>query len=116
MITNSPLTIECKEGKTADTVIFSLTGPLLLRTLFEFQSLLRKVAPPRLTLIDISQVPYMDSAGMGLLMNHYVHCQTKGTKLIVVGTNSRVLDLFKITKVSTVLPMAATIEDAEASA
>ena len=56
----------------------------------------------------------MDSAGMGLVMNHYVRCQTHGTKLVVSGANSRVMDLFKVTKVDTVLPLAASLEAAEA--
>lgn len=51
---------------------------------------------------------------MGLVMNQYVHCQTKGLKLIVAGANNRVMDLFKITKVDSVLPLAATVEHAEA--
>jgi anti-anti-sigma regulatory factor len=51
---------------------------------------------------------------MGLVMNTYVRCQTKGAKLIVAGANSRVMDLFKVTKVDTVLPLVGTLEDAEA--
>jgi anti-anti-sigma factor len=56
----------------------------------------------------------MDSAGMGLVMNHYVHCQTRGAKLVVCGANTRVMDLFKVTKVDTILPLTATLEEAEA--
>ena len=58
-----------------------------------------------MTVIDLTAVPYMDSAGMGLVMNTYVRCQTKGVKLVVAGANSRVMDLFKVTKVDTVLPL-----------
>jgi len=116
MLTDAPLTIERKEGKTAETVVYSLSGPLTLRNMFEFQSELRSSPTPRLTILDISGVPYMDSAGMGLVMNHYVHCQTKGSKLIVAGANGRVMDLFEVTRVSTVLPLAATVEEAESKA
>jgi anti-sigma B factor antagonist len=115
MLNDGPLTIERKEGKNPGTQIFSLVGPLTLRNLFELQTELRNTTtPPPLTVIDLTEVPYMDSAGMGLVMNHYVRCQTRGTKLIVVGANNRVLDLFKVTKVDTVLPMVSTIADAEA--
>jgi len=58
----------------------------------------------------------MDSAGMGLVMNHYVHCQTRGAKLIIVGVNQRVLGLFQITRVDTVLTVAASVEEAESRA
>lgn len=114
MLNDSPLTIERAEGKNPGTRVFRLSGPLTLRNLFELQTELRTSALPPLTVLDISAVPYMDSAGMGLVMNHYVRCQTNGTKLVVSGANNRVLDLFKVTKVDAVLPLAPSIEAAEA--
>lgn len=113
MLNDGPLTIDRKDGKSPGTRVFCLSGPLTLRNLFELQSELRSAAPPPLTIIDITDVPYMDSAGMGLVMNHYVRCQTRGAKLVVAGANNRVMDLFKVTKVDTVLPLVATIEDAD---
>ncbi len=114
MLNDGPLTIERAEGKNPSTRVFRLSGTLTLRNLFELQSELRRSALPPLTVIDLTGVPYMDSAGMGLVMNHYVRCQTNGTKLVVSGANNRVIDLFKVTKVDTVLPLAPTIEAAEA--
>jgi anti-anti-sigma factor len=114
MLNDGPLTIGRREGKKPGTQVYSLSGPLTLRNLFELQSELRSSLPPPMTILDITDVPYMDSAGMGLVMNHYVRCQTRGAKLIVTGANSRVMDLFKVTKVDTVLPLAASIEAAEA--
>src|SRR6516165_2744724 len=113
MLTDSPLTIDRRDGKTAGTCVFSLNGPLTLRNLFEFQTELRSADPTPLTIIDITGVPYMDSAGMGLVMNHYVRCTTRGTRLVVSGANSRVMDLFKVTKVESILPLASSIEEAE---
>ena len=114
MLNDGPLTIDRREGKRAGTKVFCLSGPLTLRNLFEFQSELRNAPPPPLTVIDLTGVPYMDSAGMGLVMNQYVRCQTRGAKLVVSGANSRVMDLFRVTKVDSVLPIAKTIEEAEA--
>jgi anti-sigma B factor antagonist len=114
MLNDGPLTIDRKDGKNPGTRVFCLSGPLTLRNLFELQAELRSTAPPPLTILDITDVPYMDSAGMGLVMNHYVRCQTRGAKLVVSGANGRVMDLFKVTKVDTVLPLVATIEAAEA--
>ena len=114
MLNDGPLTIERKEGKNPTTQVFSLVGPLTLRNLFEFQAELRNATPPPLTVIDLTGVPYMDSADMGLVMNHYVHCQTRGAKLVVAGANNRILDLFKVTKVNTILPMVSTTDEAEA--
>ena len=116
MLSDDPLTIDRRKGVSVDTEIFALTGPLTLRNMFDFQSELRGSTPTKLTIFDLSGVPYMDSAGMGLVMNHYVHCQTRGGKLIVAAANGRLMDLFKVTKVDSVLPLAASVEAAEAQA
>jgi anti-sigma B factor antagonist len=116
MLNDGPLTINRREGSAPGTLIFTLTGPLTLRNMFEFQSQLRNGAPPHLTIFDFAEVPYMDSAGMGLVMNHYVHCQARGAKFIVAAACGRVIDLFRVTKVDTVLPLAASVEEAEANA
>jgi anti-anti-sigma factor len=113
MLADGPLTLDRKTGKNSDTKIFCLTGPLTLRNLFELQSELRGAPPPPLTIIDLAGVPYMDSAGMGLIMNQYVRCQTRGMKFVVSGANHRVMDLFKVTKVDSVLPLTASVEEAE---
>lgn len=116
MLTDGPLTIERRQGSSPDTRIFSLNGPLTLRNLFEFQAELRSLPPAPLTIFDLSEVPYMDSAGMGLVMNHYVHCQSRGGKLVVAAANKRVLDLFQVTHVDTVLALAPNVEAAESAA
>jgi anti-sigma B factor antagonist len=116
MLNDAPLTVNRREGSAPNTHIFTLSGPLTLRNMFEFQSELRNGTPPALTIFDLAGVPYMDSAGMGLLMNHYVHCQTRGARFVVAAANARVMDLLKVTKVDTVLPLAPSVEDAETDA
>ncbi len=114
MLIDAPLSIERVESNAAGAVIFRFAGPLTLRNIFTMQDQLRNGELPRLTILDLSGVPYMDSAGMGAVINHYVHCQNSGTRLIAAGVNSRVMELFKLTKVDTVIPLASTVEEAEA--
>jgi anti-anti-sigma factor len=114
MALDAALSIERKEGKTSDILIFHLNGPLTLLNLFDLQTQLRSTDPPALTVLDLAGVPYMDSAGMGMVVNHYVRCTGKGVRLIVAGVSPRVLELFKLTKVDGVISMAATVEEAEA--
>jgi anti-anti-sigma factor len=116
MAIDDPLAIEQTEGKAPGSIILRLTGPVTLRNLFDLQSKLRVGEPPPLTILDLTGVPYMDSAGMGAVINHYVRCQGKGKRLIAVGVSPRVLELFKITRVDAVIPMVATVEEAEAKA
>src|SRR5271154_5069353 len=85
MATDDPLAIERKQGKTPDILIFQLTGPVTLRNLFEFQDQLRSGDLPRVSIVDFAGVPYMDSAGMGAILNYYVHCQKNGVMLMIAG-------------------------------
>jgi len=115
MALDAPLAFERKEGKLPGTRILTLNGPLTLRNLFELQAEFRTDPQPKLSILDLSGVPYMDSAGMGLIINHYVHCQNAGTKMIAAGVSPRVHELFKMTKVDSIIPQTATVEAAEAS-
>ena len=114
MVTDAPLTFEQKPGATPDALLFVLSGPLTLRNMFDLQSALREASTPKLVIFDLADVPYMDSAGMGLIVNHHVHCQTRGSKLVIAGANNRVLDVFKVTRVDSVLALAPTAEAAQA--
>jgi anti-sigma B factor antagonist len=116
MALDAPLTLEHREGKLPGTRVVVLNGPLTLRNIFELQNFLRTPPEPTLSILDLTSVPYMDSAGMGLIVNHFVHCQTRGAKMFVVGVSPRVLELFKITRVDSVIPQAVTAEAAEANA
>lgn len=120
----APFTIERKDGKALGTVILRLSGPFTARTMFgtltpiDFDNMLSfQSSPidklPTLNIIDITDVPYMDSSGLGRIMNHHVHCTGKGIRMIVAGAGPRVLELFKMTKVDSALNVAATVEEAE---
>jgi len=113
MALDAPLKIERREGKVPGTRILQLSGPLTLSNLFDFQTELRKGEPPRTAILDLSGVPYMDSSGMGAIINYHVHCERNGARMIIAGVNIRVLELFKLTHVDTVIAMAPTVEIAE---
>ena len=72
-----------------DSRILKLSGPLTIATLFEFQSLVRSNTSPKLTL-DFTNVPYVDSAGVGTLVGAYVRHQKEGHTITLAGVNDRV--------------------------
>jgi anti-anti-sigma factor len=111
---DEPLTYSYTPGKSDGTMVLKLVGPLTLSTLFGFQNEFRSMTPQVLVL-DFSETPYMDSAGLGLVMNYYVSAQDHGRKLLLAGVNERVVELFKMTKVQDVLTSYPTVEAAEAS-
>jgi len=120
----TPFSVEREEGKTPCTVIFRFRGPFTAREVFghmppkQLEDLLHFQStpdekPPQVNILDLSDVPYMDSAGLGMLMNHFAHCKGKNVKMIAAGATPRVLQLFQLTKVDSVIPLAASVEDAD---
>jgi anti-sigma B factor antagonist len=116
MALDGPLKIDREAGKAPSTRIVRLTGPLTLRNVFDLQAQMRAEEPATITILDLTGVPYMDSAGMGVVVNYHVHCQNRGGKFVAAGVSPRILELFKITKVDAVIRMAANSEEAEAIA
>src|SRR4051794_26538055 len=116
MAGGSPLHIESIPGSKLGTLILRLTGPLILNNLPPLRALLRNSEPPRLTILDFSGVPHIDSAGMSELINHEVYCRDKGVKVTLAGVTPRVLGMLQITKLDTVLTLAASVAEAEARA
>jgi anti-sigma B factor antagonist len=113
---DDPLQVDVRDGSTAGTRIYQITGPITLPNLFTFQDSVRRGDPPQVAILDLTQVPYMDSAGMGSVINYFTHCQRRNVKLVIAGVSPRVSELFKMTGVDTLIPMKDSIEAAEALA
>jgi anti-anti-sigma factor len=120
----TPFTIERKVGKSAGTVIFRMRGPFTQRDMFASMApvvvdeMLNFGAEPdgklpTLNVLDLTEVPYMDSAGLGRIVRHYVHCRGKGVRMVAAGVSARVVELFKITKVDAVIPMVGTVVEVD---
>ena len=94
---DEPLTIQ--DLPTADNSrILKLSGPLTIATLFEFQNLVRTNTSPSL-ILDFTNVPYLDSAGVGALVGAYVRHQKDGHSITLAGVNDRVRGTLKVTQV-----------------
>src|SRR5579883_2110589 len=67
LTSQEPLHIEDLDGNQPGHRILRLQGPVVLGTLFHFQSTLR-AREDRALIIDFTGVPYVDSAGIGALV------------------------------------------------
>jgi|ERR1700722_2634823 anti-sigma B factor antagonist len=92
------LRIDDQPGSQAGHRVLTLTGGLVLPTVFDFQATVRADQSACL-IIDFTNVPYVDSAGIGALVGAYVTRQHSGRKLALVGVSKRVHDALSVTRV-----------------
>src|SRR5580658_4490474 len=89
--------------------LIKLSGPVTLRTLFEFQEAGKPV------IVDIAQVPYMDSAGLGAVISIFASCQRTSRGFAIIGVTERIRTLFQVTHCDGMLPCFDSLEAAEES-
>jgi anti-anti-sigma factor len=94
--------------------ILKLSGPLTIQTLFDFQQIVREETTKPI-IVDISQVAYMDSAGLGCVVSAYTSCQRNQRSFGITGIADRIKTLFAVTHVDGLLPCYDTLDAAEAA-
>jgi anti-sigma B factor antagonist len=110
---NEDLLIEIV-NRPSGVQVLKLSGPLTLRTLFEFQETARHHAQHPLV-IHAAGIPYMDSAGLGAIIGIFASCQRTGQKFAISSVPERVMVLFEMTGVRGLLPCFNSLDDAEAA-
>jgi anti-sigma B factor antagonist len=106
-----PLMIERMSALDGQHVL-CLRGPLTMENLTLFQNAIRREENVPTVIVDLSDVPYMDSAGLGSLVSAYVTRQKATRRIALSGVNERVLKLFETTRVEPLFLIFPTLDDA----
>ena len=110
---NDPLTIEDIAGQDKSRLL-RLSGPLVISNLFDFQNRVRANTVERL-ILDFTNVPYVDSAGIGALVGAQVTHSKDGRSLALVGVNQRVRAALGVTRVEQFFKFYDKVDDARAT-
>ena len=110
--------MEIEERKLENVVILDLKGKL---TIGEGDELLKETINNlmqqghRNLLLNLENVPYVDSAGLGGIVHTYTTVSRQGGKLKLVNLTKRITDLLAITKLLTVFETFESEADAVSS-
>lgn len=114
---NQEFKVKRHEDKVSGAVIFQLSGPFTVRymhnsiaprTLRNIFASIPDGAEPAVHIFDLTQVPYMDSAGLRLIVDHCLRNRRKGIQVVATGVSPRVLERFKTSRMEDLLPMTAS--------
>ncbi len=92
--------------------VLQLNGNITLASMFELQRTVREDTSPFL-IIDMTQVPIIDSAGIGLLVNAHVSRVNSSRKFALVGLADRIKTILTVTGVYDVFSAFPTVEKAK---
>ena len=112
---DQPLRIEEHPASRDGVRILRLSGPLSLSNVFNFQAKVR-ADESRGLILDFTDVPLADSAGIGALVGAYVSRQKDGRTLGLVGVNQRIHQALEVTRVEDFFSFFGTVAEAEQAA
>jgi anti-anti-sigma factor len=108
------VSIETQAGSRPDVTIMKVSGPLTIRNFFEFQDATRSNKSPVL-IIDMGEVPFLDSAALGSVLGLHVSCEKNKRKYGLVNVNARLQTMFTVCGVQDVLVTFPNLAEAEAA-
>jgi len=109
------LRITASSAASQAATVLKLSGPMVLTNLFDFQAAVRAESAP-LVVLDLTEVPFMDSAALGSVVNAHVSLVNHQRRLRLAGVSERVATLLKVTNVDRVFAIYPTVSEALASA
>lgn len=111
-MSNDALTLETRDGAAPGQRVIALHGVLTISTLFSFRDFAHADTAETL-IVDMSDVPYIDSAGLGSLISAYVTREREARKLALVGVSDRVKMVMTVTGVEQLFQNYPTVSEAE---
>jgi anti-sigma B factor antagonist len=103
-----------RAGKDASVHILSVKGAITHATSSALQEAVA-AATTRGLIIDLTEVPSVDSMAVGALVRVYVSCSKAGRKLAFVGLNHRVRNVLQIVGVDPLFDTYGTVSEAESA-
>ena len=110
-MSSEPLEIESLFRQYGVRGVLRLKGPLTLQHTTDFQNAVRRENVPTL-ILDLSEVPYIDSSGIGSLVSIYVSRHKLGQRLALSGVNGHIINLLRITRVESLFLIFSSLGDA----
>src|SRR5690349_17735617 len=106
--------VAVRSGSKPPVTILQVSGPLTIRNFFEFQDLTRSEQAPVL-IVDLSDVPFIDSAALGCLLGLHLSCGKSNRKYGIAGANDRLNSMFTVCGIEGILALFPGVAEAEAA-
>ncbi len=107
----SVLEMEKQAGTSESQVVIRLNGKLSLETVHNFIQSLRP-EPTRHLVLDMSGVSFLDSAGVGALVQIFVHRRNVGKAFALAALTKQGAAVIQVAGLNKLLPIHASVGEA----
>jgi anti-sigma B factor antagonist len=105
------LDLEKLPASDPNRLVTRLTGKLSLETVHNFIQTLRPEPAPHL-ILDMSGVSFLDSAGVGALVQLFVHRRNAGKRFALAALTQQGNAVIQVAGLAKLLPIHASVQDA----
>lgn len=106
------LTVDSRPAAAEGVRVLRLSGSLTLSCCFQVQDQLR-TNPKESLIVDMTEVRFVDSSGLGSLVNGYIAHHMAGSRVVLAGLNKRVRETLEETRVQQFFTIFDTVDEAE---
>ena len=101
--------LDIRTSRHESACVIELAGEVDMRSAPALRDELLEVVAeaPRKLILDLSEVPYIDSSGVGTIVELKRRVEKSGAKIVLVGLQPRVRSVFEITRLGDLLTVEA---------
>ena len=103
--------MEKHAGSDGSQIVMRLNGKLSLETVHNFIQTLRTEAAAHL-ILDLSGVSFLDSAGVGALVQLFVHRRNQGQTFALTGLTKQSSAVIQVAGLNKLLPIHGSLAEA----
>lgn len=105
------LDVHVESSHNGTPSVARLDGKLVLETVTEFLQTMRPQSSPSLV-VDMSSVSFLDSAGVGALVQLFVHRRNQGQKFALAALTGQATAVMQVSGLVKLLPIYASVAEA----
>jgi anti-anti-sigma factor len=109
------LDLEKLPGSDGKSLVIRLKGKLTLETASHFLQTVRP-EPASYLILDMSEVSFLDSAGVGALVQLFVHRRNGGKRFALAALTQQGKAILQVAGLTKLLPIRVSVEEALAQA
>jgi len=106
------LNVQMQDSGDVTPSVAKLDGTLVLETVNQFLQTMRPQPSPGLVM-DMSGVSFLDSAGVGALVQLFVHRRSQGQKFALAALTPQATAVMQVAGLTKLLPVFSSVAEAQ---